>query len=64
MTNKELRKLTKEDLLELLIGQAKSAESQQKEIDYLTARVRKLEEENERGITYFTYLPFNETEVL
>ena len=48
MTNKELRKLTKEDLLELLIGQAKSAESQQKEIDYLTARVRKLEEENER----------------
>ena len=32
MTNKELRKLTKEDLLELLIGQAKSAESQQKEM--------------------------------
>ena len=48
MTNKELRKLTKEDLLELLIGQAKSAEIQQKEIEDLTARIRALEEENGR----------------
>ncbi len=33
MTNKELRKLTREDLLELLLEQADAVEKQQRETD-------------------------------
>lgn len=48
MTKKELRKLTREDLLELLIGQAQSSECQQKEAADHSAGMKKLEEENEK----------------
>jgi septal ring factor EnvC (AmiA/AmiB activator) len=48
MTKKELRKLTREDLLELLIGQAQSSERQQKEAADHSAGMKKLEEENEK----------------
>ena len=48
MTNKELRKLTREDLLELLLGQAEADEKRQGETDRLIALNQSLESEKDR----------------
>ncbi len=48
MTNKELRKLTREDLLELLLEQADADEKRRGETDRLTARNQSLESEKDR----------------
>ena len=47
MTNKELRKLTREDLLELLLEQADAVEKQQRETDNIKKKCSRLEEEND-----------------
>lgn len=47
MTNKELRKLTREDLLELLLEQAEADEKRQGETDRLTALNQSLESEKD-----------------
>ena len=47
MTNKELRKLTREDLLELLLEQADAVEKQQRETDNMKKKCSRLEEEND-----------------
>ena len=48
MTNKELRKLTREDLLELLLEQAEADEKRRGETDRLTALNQSLESEKDR----------------
>jgi hypothetical protein len=47
MTNKELRRLTREDLLELLLEQADAVEKQQRETENIKTKCSRLEEEND-----------------